>query len=302
MPDPGSAALVAARGLRQGASTVRAVLPLLLFAVACRSLPAEPKNAVRVARTWGVATAERAEDARELADRVEAARPFLAALPGFEDRPLRIHVFPGTLPLHWSGMTVHDDRGDAWIAVERPSEYFSVVVVHELVHFYLHEILQRLPPVVAEGFCEVFALQHCPTPEYKTQRILVAAVSYLDRFVLEIEGPGARARLPYLVQDVPPIAVALEADADDLPLLSQRISEAYYGIGCVVADALGVEGLAALEARRAEAGLETIPVSWILREAGLEPLTQDNLRVAIARTIGQPRAAAGTLTITLGDP
>lgn len=280
-------------------------LPVLfvLGLVACRAYPSEPRNAVRIERAWGVATAANEEDALALADVVERARPFLARLPGFSDRPLRIHVYPDELPLHWSGLTVTDRHGDSWVAVERSGPFFEAAVVHELGHFYLHDVLDRLPPVMEEGFCSAFATRFRPAAEYKTQRILVAAVSYLDRFVLRVEGAEARASLAYLVQDVPPIAEALRTESNALPFLDRRVAEAYYGIGFVVADAIGAEGLAALEARRAELGLETIPVPWILDAAGLEPLTQHNLRRAFARAIGQPDLPESErITITLTSP
>jgi len=253
-----------------------------------------------VERSWGVATAPTAEEARALADVVDAARPELAEIPGFVDRPLRIHVVPGGLPRNWSGITVEANDGDAWVAVEGESGYTAFYAAHELAHFYLGDLLDRLPPVVEEGYCELIASHIQPAPNAKTWRLIVAAVSYLDHFTIEVDGPVSKGRLGYLVQEVPPIDVALAVDEDELPHLDPRTHGSYYGLGWVVAEAIGLEGLVELDARREQAGLEKVPVAWILQSAGLEPLTQESLEAAFAHALGE-RRGAGPLTITLED-
>jgi hypothetical protein len=173
-------------------------------------------------------------------------------------------------------------------------------VAHELAHFYLADLLDRLPPVVEEGYCELIASRIHPAPASKDWRMIYASVSYLDHFTVRVEGPASRAHLAYLVQDVPPIEVALAADGDELRHADSRAQDAYYGLGWVVADAVGLDGLVELEQRREERDLEKIPVDWILRRAGLEPLTQESLAAAFAHATGAP-SAGQPIMITLSD-
>ncbi len=104
------------------------------------------------------------------------------------------------------------------------------------------------------------------------------------------------------MQEVPPIEVGLELDSAELIHLDWRTRTAYYGIGWVVADAIGLEGHAELDARRESAGLDDLPAAWILRAADLSPLSQENLKAAFKRTMGvQPGTDFSTLSITLKD-
>jgi len=281
---------------------MRVTLLILLCCAACRSVPAEPKNPFVLERPWGIATGATAEQALVLAELVEVARPRLVELPGFVDQPLRIHASERALPHDWSGMTVAGVLGGPWVVIASGTAYLPFATTHELAHFYLGELVGRLPPVVEEGFCDLVAKRIHPAPDAESWRLTVAAVSYLDRFTIRIDGPGAKARLGYLVQEVPALEAVLELDAAEFLKLDERARDACYGIGWVVADALGFEGLAELEARRRSAGLERIPVAWILEASGLAPLTQANLTAAFVHALGaEPGPRDGTLTITLSD-
>jgi len=219
---------------------------------------------------------------------VSDVRAVYSGLPGFEDRPVHVHLVPGPLPWSSIGISIEPEGRTPWIEVALRPQLIPSVLAHELAHVYFHRLAAALPQLLEEGLCDLLADRVFHDRAAFQARLGTAAVSYLDSFTLTVRGAGAKAYLRYLVQQVPPVREALELSSEEFLRSDLRAKDAYYGLGWAIATCIGLEGIVRLAERAREAGKERTPVDWVLAAAGLAPLSQTSLSAAFARALGAP--------------
>jgi len=269
----------------EGMKSLGLSLLVMLFFSSCL-LPSEPDSKVQLDRSWGLAGAMNLEDAEKLAATVEDVLGHYRNLGGFEDNNLRIHVSEELGELQIDGITRVPTFGDAWVAVRQEPESFDNTVAHELVHFCFPTVLARFPQVFQEGLAEHMAGELYPAQERRKNLLLLVAASYLDRFTIELRGASARQQLAMLVDSVPSVEELFEYDWSDSLGAERRVTETFYGLGILVGERVGWEGMLELVARADREGREAVPAKWILGAAGLEPPTQEKLRAAVLEALG----------------
>lgn len=252
---------------------------LLLFSSCI--LPPEPNSKIRVDRSWGFAGAASTHEAEELASVVEDVLPELSELGGFRARSLRIHLSEELGNPRIEGITVESGFGDAWIAVRRGRESLKNTVAHEMVHFYFDGVLSRFSNVFQEGLAEYMAGELYPDPKRRKRMLVFVAASYLDNFTIEVQTESGREHLPYLVQPVPSVEELFELDWYDHLTSEPRVSETLYGLGLLMAERIGWDGMVELVERADREGLNHVPGEWVRSAAGLEPPTVAKVRAAV---------------------
>lgn len=280
---------------------IRSRLPalLLVLSTGCVLVP-EPHSSVLLERPWGIAGGESEEEALHVAAIVEQVLPVFRELEGFEERPLRVHLTDDLGQEGFSGITSEPLFGDSWIAVLRGAEDAEHTVAHEMAHFYFDELQSRFPTVLSEGASELLADRVFPSPKRRMTLMVMAAASYLDNLTIEVRGREAKKNLPYIVQPVPSVEEVFEIGWYDNLQAESRVKAALYGLGWIIAERIGWDGMVALAGRCADEGLEVVPAEWIRSAAGIEPPTQEALRDAIFQAFGEEGAAGDAgLTITL---
>lgn len=256
-------------------------LPLaFLFCSSCATIE-EPKSRTRLERPWGFAAGANDAEAQQLADVVEQVLATYQHLDGFRPQPLRAHMVDDHMGEPILGVAVAPAAGDPWIAVRRDNPDLQSTVAHELAHFYFRDAIASLPAMLQEGVCDHLAIRVFGPSITQTRKLLFAATSYLDDFIIYVRGPSGRAALADLVEPAPSIheLFALEIGLNEaLHLeLDPATAACMYGLGASIADRVGFEGLMELVHRSDTAGHPEVPASWILDAAGLSPLTQDTL-------------------------
>lgn len=172
-------------------------------------------------------------------------------------------------------------------------------MAHELAHFYFHDVLSVFPAVVKEGACDQLEERVAPEDRSFETAVVFAGISYLEDFHLLIEGKGTRTQLEYLAKEVPSIEEALALDWRGHLVSKNRALLANFGLGTVVARAIGHRGLIELERQCKSKGLDRVPVDRILSAAGLDPLSQENLTAAFAKACDLNLEPGQTITFTV---
>ncbi len=263
----------------------RLLLFALLFTASCIT-PTEPDSPVRVERSWGFAGGESEQEAQQLAASIEKVLEYYTSLEGFSARPLRAHFADHLMYDKIAGIRKEPLFGGAWIAVRRDAKNVENTLAHEMAHFYFPDVHDRFPAVLEEGLCEFLADQIFPAPDTRETRLVFVGASYLDSFLIEVKDATGKRMLPYLVQPVPSIEEIFEIGWYENFSGDTRVNETLYGLGWLIAERIGWEGLVALARRGDEAGASTIPPEWILAAADLHPLTHEKLRDAIHQAFG----------------
>ncbi len=282
----------------------RMLFVLTVFALTSGSciLPSEPNSRFRVDRAWGFAGGANLEEATRLAGIVEEVLPELRVLGKFEERPLRIHFAKSTGPKLTEGITVDPFIGKPWVAVRRDREDVENTVAHELVHFYFDSVLTKFPAVMQEGMAEHVAGQLFPVPDRRVRLLVFVGAAYLDHLTIEVSGATAKQSLPYVFKPVPPIEEVFRIDWYGNLKADARARQALYGLGLLVAERIGWEGLLDLAKRCDEAGRKRVPAEWIRAAGGIEPPNQVNLRNALFEAFGVEDAEdAGAFRVILKD-
>lgn len=276
------------------------LLAALWCGVSCSVLPTEPNSSMAQEHSWGMAFGDSPEQAQFLAKIIEQVLPIYRKLAGFKDRPLRAHLTNEDLRDHLNGLSVEPWIGRAWIAIEAGSSNVPNTVAHELAHFYFHDFQSLFPAVVAEGISDELADSVFRDKQDSDLKLLTAAVSYLDRFTIHVSGKAAKENLYYLAQEVPPIEEVLALTRHQNFSADPRAMVSNYGVGWMLVRVIGYDGLVELAQRCRHAGLDRVPVEWLLTAADLAPLSQSNLSMAFGRALGIEISRPGqTLTITL---
>jgi len=189
--------------------------------------------------------------------------------------------------------------GEPWIAVTRDGDHVAHNLAHEMAHFYFEDVHERFPTVLEEGLCEYLAGQVYPAPKQQRSHLCYVAASYLDSFVIEIRDAEGKAWLPFLVQPVPSVEEVFDIGWYENFHGDPRVNATLYGLGWLIADRIGWEGLIQLAIRCREEGLEVVPGEWIRAAAGIEPPTQERLRAAILEGFGVEEGEEGELRLFL---
>jgi hypothetical protein len=273
---------------------------LLLLTTAGCVLPSEPRSPARVEREWGFAGGTNESEALELAALVERVLPYFRTFAGFDERPLRIHQADHVGPEKALGITVEPALGTAWVAVRRGGPHLEHTVAHELAHFYFRDLEAMYPSVLQEGMASLLAQLACPEPDTRERRLVVVAASYLDTFTIIVGSAAGKQVLPYLVQPVPSIEEVFEIGWYENFTADPRVNETVYGLGLLMAERIGWDGLVELAQRCQEQGLETVPAELIRSAAGLEPPSQANISRALREAFGgESDHGDGQISITL---
>ena len=282
--------------MRGGVGIALALAALVtLPLVGCTALPGEPHNPIRIEQPWGIATGKTEAETRSLVDLVNESRALLGRLETFEERPLRIH-WADRLPESTSGLNATGPFGLHYVLIERGQEDALETVAHELVHHYLGDAFDGLPAVLEEGICVVLAAEAIGSQATLENRVLMAAVNYLQNYDLKIRGAGGREMLLFVLQDVPSFEVVLGLSKRELFSSDPQEKIVYYGVGATLVAAIGVERLFAVVERERE-----LDPQRILELAGLVPLTQESLLRVFAGALGyavDSDDAALTITIS----
>lgn len=277
-------------------------LSACLFLSACL-IPPEPRSAVKLEGPWGFAAGESPAEAARLAAAIERALPVLSELEGFVPRPLRAHVVADSRLGHLNGISVDSPRVDPWIAVSRDAPEFDFTVAHEMSHFYFRDLFASLPTVLEEGLCEHLAERVTGVSKSSQRRITLAAASYLDDFTVQVRGPGAKAGLAVLFQDVPPVDEMFEVDWRQHLRSDPRIANTLYGLGLVAVNRIGFDGVLDLVRRAEGMDLDRVPSDWILGAMGLSPPSQANLRLVFGEAVGGENVGTnGEIEFTISTP
>jgi hypothetical protein len=274
-----------------------------LLAASCTSLPFEPDSPVARDLDWGIAGGESAEEVELLIGVVETVLPVYRSLPGFVDSPLRIHIAEDVGFEFRDGLTVRMFLLGQWIIIRRESEDVPSVIAHEMAHYYFQDYQELFPPVLEEGICDILASLIYEDRTDKRTQIIVAMVSYIDELDIEVNGPASKKRIAQLMLDAPSIEEFLEYRWDELLDASPTNAQRIYGVGRMLAQVIGLEGLDQLAIRCGQEELDRVPIEWILEAAGLVPMSQENLISAFGRALnGEGFSADGsTMTIELSD-
>ena len=268
---------------------------------ACASLPAEPRNAVVREQPWGIATGESAADVDRLCEVVGRTLPVLGGVPGFEPRPLRIHMVD-ELGRRWAGLTVFAENGDSYVLIEKSTSHLESIVAHELVHYYFRESNRRFPQLVQEGICEELSHRVFENEGARNVRCVSAALSYLRRYTLEVDLSEPSAILGFYYLDVPDIDVALQLNAREYLAADDRAIDAFYGLGWMIVANIGYEELYGLAERLGAEGDASVPPEAILAAAELDPSDYDSIHRGFARLFGLRNAGAEVpIRIRLSD-
>lgn len=223
-------------------------------------------------------------------------------LEGFTQRPLRAHLTGDLGVDHFAGMSIEAPGSRAWIMVRRDAEDVELTVAHEMAHYYFDELQSKFPTIVEEGLCELQSGMVFDAQEQFETRLVMAAVSHLERVTIEVQGAKSKAMLAWLLESVPSIEEALEIGRSANLETSLRTAATSYGLGWLLVELIGWEGMLLLARRSDQEGLERVPVEWILAAAGLQPLTQENLEQAFRRALGEgDQTSEQPITITLRD-
>ncbi|MAB79384.1 MAG: hypothetical protein CMJ89_08520 [Planctomycetes bacterium] len=276
------------------------LLAALWCGASCSVIPIEPNSSTGQENPWGMAFGDSPEQARFLAEIIEQVLPVYRELAGFKDRPLRAHLTNEDLRDHLNGLSVEPWIGRAWIAIEAGSSNVPNTVAHELAHFYFHDFQSLFPAVVAEGISDELADSVFRDQPNFDLKLITAAVSYLDRFTIRVSGKAAKESLYYLVQEVSPIEEVLSLTRHQNFSADPRAMASNYGVGWMLVRVIGYDGLVELAQRCRHAGLDRVPIEWLLSAANLAPLNQKNLSMAFGRALGIRNFRHGqSLTITL---
>ena len=274
---------------------------LLAGVAACASLPEEPSNTVTRETEWGIATGANPADVARLCDVVDRALPTLSRLPGFEPRPLRVHMVE-ELGRRWAGLTVFAENGDSYVLIERSTSHLESIVAHELVHYYFRESNRRFPQLVQEGICEELSHRVFENEGARNVRCVSAALSYLRRYTLEVDLSEPSAILGFYYLDVPDIDEALELNAREYLAADDRAIDAFYGLGWMIVANIGYEELHSLAERLGAEGDNSVPPDAILAAAELDPDDYDSIHRGFARLFGLRTATAEVpIRIRLSD-
>lgn len=280
----------------------RSLISLCLLVSGCSTLPSEPRSSFLVERSWGVAGGRTQEEALYLAGIIEEVLPVYTELEGFTQRPLRAHLTGDLGVDHFAGMSIEAPGSRAWIMVRRGAEDVELTVAHEMAHYYFDELQSKFPTIVEEGLCELQSGMVFDAQEQFETRLVMAAVSHLERVTIEVQGAKSKAMLAWLLESVPSIEEALEIGRSANLETSLRTAATSYGLGWLLVELIGWEGMLLLARRSDQEGLERVPVEWILAAAGLQPLTQENLEQAFRRALGEgDQTSEQPITITLRD-
>jgi len=266
-----------------------ALLVVAALLSGCASLPREPKNPLAYEADWGRASATTPEDLARLNFAVEHARDVLGRLPGFVDRPLRLHMVQ-ELERRWAGLTVTRDDGSGYVLIDKGTENLPSIVAHELVHFYFRESNARFPQLVQEGICELLAHRVFEDDRARDQRCISAALSYLKRYTLEVDLSAPAAILGFYYEDVPTIEAALQLDAREYLMADARALDAFYGLGWMIVANIGYEELFSLAERLDATDASQVSPSTILAAAGIDPSDDTTVRRGFARMFDLPGA------------
>lgn len=268
---------------RRGRSPSSPALALLLAVAACTAPPA-----ARVDTPYGLARADTADEARQLAELLAELGPAVRqTLPDSLDRPTEVWLEdfgryraldgrPGVV-----GLTSLS-AGHIRIRADRLGLDADFVLVHELVHALLGPSWEPLPAVVTEGLCDAVAARLAPEAATRVRAVrrLDAAFAWPRlgfelRYFEPADGTRPALRLPLgelpaldplAALELPGRGLHLSQERDDLPAL--------YGYGLVVVERIlarhGVERLHALCLRATADGLEQVPAAWLLEAAELD--------------------------------
>lgn len=273
----------------------------LCWLAGCSSLPSEPRHEFVREAPWGVATGPAAEDAERLARIVDRALPLLERYPGFEPRPLRIHMVE-ELGRRWAGLTVFTDAGDSYVLIEKSTSHLDSIVAHELVHFYFRDSNRRFPQLVQEGICEELSQRVFDNEGARNVRCVSAALSYLRRYTLDVDLSEPSAILGFYYLDVPDIDTALRLDAREYLAADDRAIDAFYGLGWMIVANVGYERLYDLAERLGAEGDGSVPPDTILAAAELDPDDYASIHRGFARLFGLRNARSDVpIRIWLSD-
>ena len=262
------------------------LLALAWFCLAsCASLPPEPRNPFELERDWGIATAATQAQTERLARVVEETLPVLRRLPGFEPRPLKIHMV-SELGRRWAGLTVFTDSGSSYVLIEESTSHFESIVAHELVHYFFRESNRRFPQLVQEGICEELSHRVFANEGARNVRCVSAALSYLRRYTLEVDLSEPSAILGFYYEDVPDIDDALRLNAREYLAADDRSIDAFYGLGWMIVASIGYEELHDLAERLGASGDRSVPPEAILMAAELDPSDYASIHRGFARLFG----------------
>ena len=280
----------------------RSLIGLCLLVSGCTSLPSEPSSSFVVERSWGLAGGRTQEESLYLAQIVEKVLPVYSRLEGFTQRPLRAHLTGDLGVDHFAGMSIEAPDSRAWIMVRRDAQDVELTVAHEMAHYYFDELQSKFPTIVEEGLCELQSGMVFDAREQFETRLVMAAVSHLERVTIEVQGAESKAMLAWLLESVPSIEEALEIGRSGNLETSLRTAATSYGLGWLLVELIGWEGMLLLAHRSDQEGLERVPAEWILAAADLQPLTQENLEWAFRRALGESdKTSKQPITITLRD-
>ncbi|MFT5052263.1 MAG: hypothetical protein ACI8QZ_003696 [Chlamydiales bacterium] len=283
---------------RPRCATLLLALPLL---GGCASLPPEPENPITHHAEWGTASASTVADIARLSDAVEQALVVLRPLPGFVDRPLRMHMVK-QLERRWAGLTVTRDDGAGYVLIDSGTANLPSIVAHELVHFYFRESNSRFPQLVQEGACELLAHRVFEDDRARDQRCISAALSYLRRYTLQVDLSEPSAILGFYYKDVPTIEQAMQLDAREYLEADARALDAFYGLGWMIVSSIGYEELYSLAERLGATEARPVAPALILTAAGIDPMDDTSVRRGFARMFGLPDADGDApITIHLSD-
>lgn len=286
-------------------------LGMLLGGCATTSLPHT------VETEFGVARAETAEVAQEMAGDLERLLPAVLGLVP-HTRPVRAEVWVQDelhlaknqeIPEQVQGFNT-SKRGRIHIRTDADSRVLTLA--HELVHATLGATWNPLPGVIEEGLCEWVAIQvAAENPKRQRARRLFQAALYLGTLegkltVTRIRSDGLRltaeANLVFTLSSPSPGSAvdALRLEGGFPDLLSGALHGAHYSLGywlvARIVDRIGLEGLHALcreterrrqplvpvEALLAAADLPSDPSVWqpiVLARVGEEELRQIAIEV-----------------------
>jgi hypothetical protein len=260
----------------------------------------EPSNPWLVQRDWGVATAGSEAQARQLADCVEEVLAVYRELPGYEERPIRIHLVP-ELGQDFDGLTITTTRRTSGLPLELLDGYILVrsrdgafshgTVGHELAHHGFYRAHAPLPSVVDEGLCHLLSYRAVADEADRRDAVFAAVLGYAPRYRLafQVDRRGGLNDLLDLVgewrglgaPDLPTLEEALAFDHDDWLALDGLERDALSGLAWVLVDRTGHGALLEAAARDGAVSPEVF-----LELAGVDPEDPASLERAFLEFLG----------------
>lgn len=262
----------------------RSLLILLLLS-GCRGVPREPKSATILERSWGIAGGRSDQEAQRLIHMVEHVLPAYRGLEGFVERPLRAHITGSLGGAHLAGITVEPLVGHPWVAVNREARDFELALAHELAHFYFEEQQARFPSIIEEGMCELLSGLAYDASDLFRRRLMLAGVAYLDHLEFRVKDARGKLSVAALRAAAPDIEEALAMNWSRLFRADRATAVACYGVGFLLVQRIGWQGLLRLVQRADRSDQAKVPIPWILEAAGLEQPLEDSLRAALIEAL-----------------